>query len=339
MAELIVYSILDGTVGNAAGLYRNDKLTWADARGNGASLGVEQVDDYFDVGDLWSDAMDYRCRRGFATFDTSALPVGAVISNAMFRVRSVCFIGETLVTTQLGQKEIQEVQVGDQVLSYDFINRCSRLSTVTYNFISVSDDVSRYFFEDGYSVSCTPNHMFLCDGLGWKPIGELQPGMKVVTRTGIAEFSGKTRLANRVNTVFNIEVEPNHNYYVGSSNLLAHNKSPIIHIVEGVQGNPVIPADFGSHVDMNTSYGSHDFGVSTIANISLSAAGIAKIVPGGLTKYCLRSVGDIDNIVPVDVNVEYLWAITDDRPRLTITYLLPVSFVPSGNRSRLLYFC
>ncbi len=100
-----------------------------------------------------------------------------------------------------------------------------------------------------------------------------------------------------------------------------------LHVVRGVQNDPVIPADFDAHVGMVVSGGSilHVAMVINAYNdIVLNANGISWLNPGGMTKFCCRLAGDLNNWVPPSMN-DISFSAGDgplvQRPRLTVTYL------------------
>jgi len=80
------------------------------------------------------------------------------------------------------------------------------------------------------------------------------------------------------------------------------------HIVQGIQNIPLLLSDYGAHLIMTTSGGSMAYAAIGIGGantnvLTLNANGISWVVPGGITKFCLRLSGDIDNLVPTDGNV------------------------------------
>ena len=133
-----------------------------------------------------------------------------------------CFPAGTEVATGDGAKVIEDVEVGDQVWARDLTTGESHLRTVVGLF---SKQAERLVTVEvgGESVEVTPEHPFWVVGRGWVDAGALKVGEQLLTRDGrwlpIEELTVR---AERV-TVFNFEVEGDHNYYVADSQLLVHN--------------------------------------------------------------------------------------------------------------------
>ncbi len=94
-----------------------------------------------------------------------------------------------------------------------------------------------------------------------------------------------------------------------------------LHIVEGVQSDPVVVSDYGAHLTKTTSGGSITRAAIVAAGalffLSLNATGLGWISKTGTTKFCLRLAGDIDNSTPAgknDVNLAYF---SETAPRGT----------------------
>jgi len=89
-----------------------------------------------------------------------------------------CLLPGTNVITEHGLKHIEDINIGDKVISSD-----GNLTTVvnTWNpetLLEGYTDCLEIEFEDGHKVSCTKNHMFLVDGK-WVKSEDLSEGMDV----------------------------------------------------------------------------------------------------------------------------------------------------------------
>ena len=78
-----------------------------------------------------------------------------------------CFTGENLVSTEHGQKRIDEVKVGDRVWTKE-----GRLQRV-YGVKSRHAEVITRQFSDGSKITATPDHKFWVVGYGWKDFSKL----------------------------------------------------------------------------------------------------------------------------------------------------------------------
>lgn len=164
---------------------------------------------------------------------------GAVGVNKMDVLRSLddgslaqqaaCFIYDTLVWMPSGEKvEIQFVQPGMEVLS-----RCEqtgemRACKVTKAFMR--EDVPIYFVrfneEDiPEETGTTAEHPFWVKGQGWTEVRNLKPGHVLELATGKTSTIARVEDAGWKTTVYNIEVEGFHTYFVGHAGVWVHNKN------------------------------------------------------------------------------------------------------------------
>lgn len=76
------------------------------------------------------------------------------------------------------------------------------------------------------SIKVTPKHRFFVENKGWTEARNLQKGDIIESSKGghnsiVKDL--KTTLLEKPIEVYNIEIEDNHNYYVSSEQVLAHN--------------------------------------------------------------------------------------------------------------------
>ena len=69
--------------------------------------------------------------------------------------------------TRIGDKHIEDIQIGDEVPSWDGEKLCT--GRVVRLFASIPRALLRLHFADGASIVCTPGHPFLTTGGEWKP--------------------------------------------------------------------------------------------------------------------------------------------------------------------------
>ena len=108
-----------------------------------------------------------------------------------------------------------------------------------------------------------------------------------------------------------------------------------LHVVEGVQDDPLQLNDFGDHLSKTTSGGSIAYSVLPDVNnhfdISLNDTGKGWVNKTGITKLCLRVSGDIDNTVPTNAGAGknyIMWSssekgVESQRPKLIVYYNRP----------------
>ncbi|TGK89980.1 hypothetical protein EHQ23_02365 [Leptospira bourretii] len=96
---------------------------------------------------------------------------------------------------------------------------------VTKVLVHETKELYNIIYENGESLQTTWNHPFAIEGKGWVIAKDLKPGDRSITAKNssikILKIEVET-LATPVK-VYNLEVEDNHTYYVGNSNILVHN--------------------------------------------------------------------------------------------------------------------
>ncbi|HYF05037.1 MAG TPA: alpha-2-macroglobulin family protein [Patescibacteria group bacterium] len=130
--------------------------------------------------------------------------------------RGGCFVAGTKVTLTEGTvKNIEDILVGDSVLSYDESARkyVSQKVTATHRLSDMG-----YLLING-SLKVTPNHLLYESG-AWKPAGDLQIGDVLLTEKGPAPVESLEWVLGEV-TVYNLTVANTHNFFAG--HILAHN--------------------------------------------------------------------------------------------------------------------
>ena len=137
---------------------------------------------------------------------------------------SYCFVAGTLVTTEDGQEPIEEIEVGDKVLSEDETTGEVAVKTVTETYINETDELI-HIGVNGETISATPSHPFYVDKLGWTLARSLRAGDVLVLSNGelvTVEWVQHEILESLIK-VYNFEVQDFHTYFVGESSVLVHN--------------------------------------------------------------------------------------------------------------------
>jgi RHS repeat-associated protein len=140
-----------------------------------------------------------------------------------------CFAPGTAVHTERGAVAIEDVAVGERVLSrgeegelvYQEVTRLFRRDDAERIELRFEDDGPDA--DAGQLLVTTPEHPFHVAGAGWVPAGELRLGDAVVTAEGrLARLAAALTLAEP-GPVFNFEVAGTHSYFVGDAALWVHN--------------------------------------------------------------------------------------------------------------------
>jgi Pretoxin HINT domain/Domain of unknown function (DUF4280) len=152
-----------------------------------------------------------------------------------------CFPAGTPVATKKGLKNIEAIQVGDEVWAYDETNGSVGLKPVINTFERNTGLLVKIEI-DGEIIACTPEHPFYANG-DWKAAGLLETGDNILLFSGklasvreikyegthapveIDEtiFDGPEIIDEKHIKVFNFEVEGWHTYFVGWLQVLVHN--------------------------------------------------------------------------------------------------------------------
>ena len=137
---------------------------------------------------------------------------------------SYCFVAGTLVTTEDGFKPIEEIEVGDKVLSEDETTGEVAVKTVTETYVNETDELI-HIGVNGETLSATPTHPFYVDKLGWTLARSLRAGDILVLSNGelvTVEWVQHEILESPIK-VYNFEVQDFHTYFVGECGVLVHN--------------------------------------------------------------------------------------------------------------------
>ena len=163
-----------------------------------------------------------------------------------------CFVAGTLVQTASGARPIEEIKVGDNVLSWNEKSGHTEYKPVRQVFVRETEGVLEVAVagEESMPLGVTEEHPFYvrrarsdlsgeedADG-EWRLAGSLQAGDEVRRPSGewVKVVSIKPR-DGKV-TVHNFEVADNHNYYVGELGVLAHNNCYRKNREKVLEGNP-----------------------------------------------------------------------------------------------------
>lgn len=165
---------------------------------------------------------------------------------------SACFVAGTPVLTAQGSTPIEDVKVGDRVLSYDFGENRVESKKVKNTFVNQSSELYCLSFGNEH-IKATPNHPFYVIDKGWTSASQLTTEDVLLDSSGTAVRVDQIeyiRLSEPVN-VYNFEVEDNHNYFIGKSCILVHNDcaTPVLNKIAGeainISGASLILGELG----------------------------------------------------------------------------------------------
>jgi RHS repeat-associated protein len=168
----------------------------------------------------------------FKNGDTEAAAIGVARSGFdllsglrnLGNTRDNCFDGDTEVATEDGQRRIDEIETGDRVWAYDTESGILALKEVTKVYEKQSDGLVHIATAEG-NIDATSTHPFYTPKKGWVAAIDLRAGDILVTVNGnyaVVEQVQHELLEAPV-TVYNLEVEGYHTYFVGDADVLVHN--------------------------------------------------------------------------------------------------------------------
>ena len=142
-----------------------------------------------------------------------------------------CFLGHTLVRTPDGQRRIDELQAGDQVLSFDDKGTLHD-ATILKVHEHLNERVYRYQLWGGASLDATPNHWVLNQFNAFVAIGSLGADDCLVDESNhLRPIVSREELP--AGTVYNLTVEGHHTFIAGG--IRVHNAG--LGVVQGAGGD------------------------------------------------------------------------------------------------------
>ena len=132
-----------------------------------------------------------------------------------------CFIGETIIHTPQGLKQIKDIKIGDEVYSYDEEKQEVTIRKVTHLFEEEAEEILEIETEKGI-ISTTRNHPFFVNGQ-FKDAEQIEVGECLFTHDERLVKVLSLNYVPKTEKVYNFEVEENHCYFVGEDGCLVLN--------------------------------------------------------------------------------------------------------------------
>lgn len=134
----------------------------------------------------------------------------------------LCFPAGTKVHTQWGLANIESIEEGIQVLTYNEQTGKNEYKPVLKTTRRTSPRMCAVELSNGETLLVTPEHRFYTDGK-WVPIEDLEVGDLLQTNENIYLVIENKTIITTLVEVFNLEVQDNENYYVTEDGILVHN--------------------------------------------------------------------------------------------------------------------
>ena len=132
-----------------------------------------------------------------------------------------CFIGETIIHTPQGLKQIKDIKIGDEVYSYDEEKQEVTIRKVTHLFEEEAEEILEIETEKGI-ISTTRNHPFFVNGQ-FKDAEQIEVGECLFTHDERLVKVLSLNYIPKTEKVYNFEAEENHCYFVGEDGVLVLN--------------------------------------------------------------------------------------------------------------------
>lgn len=133
-----------------------------------------------------------------------------------------CFTAGTKVQTDEGEKPIEEIEIGDKVLSKSDETGEVAYKEVVGLFQKQADEIYKVHISDEV-IEATAEHPFWLDGKGWTEVKDLKVGDLLVSSDGTTLAIDKIEKEPREATVYNFEVKDFHSYFVSNLGVWVHN--------------------------------------------------------------------------------------------------------------------
>jgi YD repeat-containing protein len=131
-----------------------------------------------------------------------------------------CFVAGTPIWTRGGTVPIEQLDVADEVITFDFDKRSSAVNSVLE--LHRAERSELLMIDFGSEVlRCTPAHRFYRDG--WIEARELRPGDAVLCHDGELQTIASITRQREALEVYNLTVHQTRNYCVGSAGIIVHN--------------------------------------------------------------------------------------------------------------------
>jgi hypothetical protein len=214
-----------------------------------------------------------KCVTAAVGFGIDAYEIAQVALGPPATAEPNSFPGHTLVLMADGtHKPIENITIGDQVLSWDEPNQQWEPQTVIDQWSAIDDgQLATATLVDGSTITATDGHLFWVESSdAWAELQHLTAGDELLTPAGVVEIAGVTETGYGEREVWELSVTGNHNFavYTGTTDVLVHNSCATALGFSNPGGRPL----FRQNPDGSVVYDSDAIGFE-IDNVLLDADG------------------------------------------------------------------
>jgi hypothetical protein len=270
------------------------------------SFGVHKV-----IGNLASEATDTRASAW-----------------AQQRGWKACFAAGTPLRTPEGSRNIEDVRVGDLVLSRDEHNPDGLVVAQTVEEVFVRQGLIWHLHLGGQVIRTTAEHPFYREGDGWTACQELRVGDRLLTEDGTWVTVEDLLDTGEWETVYNLRVAEFHTYFVGCDEwgfaVWAHNADAdyVAHLATITSVDPAALAKLNSKLIPRIALGT--IGPIELQKILMNKGGVSATEAAELA--LIASLKDATNGVPKVIDQ------LRDLADLVSGVRLGVGAIPGGDR-------
>ena len=210
---------------------------------------------------------------------TSSLNATKVANNASTRsinlTQGACFIAGTLILTEKGIEEIENIKIGDYVLSYNERTGDKEYKKVVNTFNYLKTELYHIITNDNQKISVTPEHPFYVLGEGWIMAKDLIVGDMFFALSGntVAIREIRHEFLKEPILVYNFEVSENHNYFVLGKAVLPTASFILVLNTCGTNNISKTIGDVGQYKGVRIDL---ELGASNQANIHMTSNSLSK---------------------------------------------------------------
>ncbi len=206
------------------------------------TLAIETVVNVIKGEDFKTAIMHASCK-GLDAF-ANGFMIGAVIGSVGMVSGTIkpiaCFAAGTMIAVpdDMKYKKIEDIKIGDSVLSYNLENGNVETDIVSKVYCHSSKELIEVII-NGERIKVTKEHPFYRPDInGWMTASDLQVGDNVLLANGFcANVEAISEIIPTDTLVYNFTVKNNHNYFVGVNAILVHNECKTVEAArkEGVK--------------------------------------------------------------------------------------------------------